>query len=264
MIADDPSPPGPGSPPEPSDWPVVPPAYVGVDDYEYDLAYMGVYLRLDICNRSPYLVREATLRVDGLGPGVEGAVSPKGVVTSREIRVGPLFPGVLFREELGIGAPGGITGLSFETVAADAVKLTPPDQMAPAEAYPDLAAEILGVTREEDATTIRVRVRNSGPATVERVRLSLRYFEARGETATGASESRRDRVAEWILDMPRRDWDPYRLPGPPEAAHDPAEPLLPGRSHEFTLIHRGGGPQGWAGRLAATAVEVSALKLKEK
>jgi len=259
----DPPPAGPGSRQAPSGWPVVSPGHVGVDDYEYDLAYMGVYLRLDICNRSPYLVREAVLRIDGLGPGAEGAVSPKGVVTSREITAGPLFPGVLVRKEIGIGAPGGVTGLRFETIAVDAVRLAPPEQMGPAAGYADLAAEILEVTDDDEGTSIRILVRNSGASTVDKVRLRLRYFEAGDEAAAGPSGPPRDQAAEWILDMPRRDWDPYRLPGPPGIC-DPAEPLPPGQTYEFTLVRHDRGPQGWAGRRDATSIEILALKLKDQ
>jgi hypothetical protein len=266
---------------EPSGWPVVSPHHIGVDDYEYDLAYMGVYLRLEIVNRSPYLVREAMLRVDGLGPGGEGAVTHGGVVASKEIRVGPLFPGIPVHEEIGIGAPGGVTGLKFESLEAHAVRLTPPDQMAPAEEYPDLAAEILGVTvdpetpdlrRSEDmasgnartaeATSIHIIVRNAGPAVVDRVRLKVRYFETGDEADAGRSGSGRDQAAEWIFDMPRREWNPYGLPGPPDAVCDPADPLPPGRSHEFALVHYDGGPRGWAARRDATSIEVSAIRLK--
>jgi hypothetical protein len=281
MIIDDDPPSRPDRRQEPSGWPLVSPGHIGVDDYEYDLAYMGVYLRLEILNRSPYLVREATLRVDGLGPGAAGTTAPGGVVTSREIKVGPLFPGVPFREELGIGAPGGITGLSFESVAAQAVRLTPPDQMVPAGEYPGLAAEILdvtvdpetpdlrgceemtlGETRTAEATFIRIVVRNAGKAVVDRVQLKVRYFEAGDEAAIKGAGSRRGQVAEWIFDMPHREWNPYRLAGPPDGACDPAAPLPPGRSYEFVLAHYDGGPRGWAGRLEATSVEVCAVRLQ--
>ena len=177
-------------------WPVVTPDEIGVPDFHYDLAYMGVLLQIEICNRSSYLVREAELRIDGNAPG------SRKVVTSREIKVGPLFPGVYVREEVGIGAQGGISGVSFNSVAAQAVRLTPPDQMLPAGEYPNLTAEILDVTvdreapdlrrREDDglgeprtaeAISIRVLVRNSGPRIVERVRLKLGYFETAGEAS---------------------------------------------------------------------------------
>jgi hypothetical protein len=281
MTIDDVPPSRPDRRQEPSGWPVVSPDHIGVDDYEYDLAYMGVYLRLEILNRSPYLVREAILRVDALGPGTAGATARGGVVASRGIKVGPLFPGVPVREELGIGAPGGITGLSFESVAAQAVKLTHPDQMAPAGEYPGLAAEILdvtvdpetpdlrgceemtlGETRTAEATFIRIVVRNAGKGVVDRVQLKVRYFEAGDAAAVGGAGSRRAQVAEWILDMPRKDWDPCRLPEPPDAACDPAPPLPPGRSYEFALMHYDGGPQGWAGRREATSVEICAVRLK--
>ncbi|OGD21508.1 MAG: hypothetical protein A2Y69_09425 [Candidatus Aminicenantes bacterium RBG_13_59_9] len=241
---------------KPSAWPIVLPDEIGVPDYECDLAYMGFNLRLKICNNSPYLVHRAELRVDGRGPG-----SWK-VVTSREVRVGPLFPGVRTVEEVGIGAQGGITGLGFSCLAAEAVRLTPPDQMVPAAEYPELAAKILDVTADREATAIRIRVRNAGPAVVERVRLKISYFEtARGEAKGGEAGPRPIPVAEWILDMPRREWDPYDLPDSPEAACDPADPLPPGQTYEFTLRHCGGVPCDWAGVREATAIEVTELKL---
>ena len=59
-------------------------------------------------------------------------------------------------------------------------------------------------------------------------------------------------IAEWILDMPRAEWDPHRLPAAPDAVCDPADPLPPGQAHEFTLVHYDGGPHGWAGCLCIT------------
>jgi hypothetical protein len=151
--------------------------------------------------------------------------------------------------------------------------------MVPASSYPDLVAEVIDVAVDDEApdlrkpdedwpgrpstaTVIRIRVRNSGPATVERVRLKLSYFEAGDEAAAGPTGPPRDSVAEWILDMPRREWNPYQLPEPPEAVCDPADPLGPGQSYEFALVHYDGGPHDWAGSLEATSVEVVALKLR--
>jgi len=176
----------------PPEWPVVSPGNIGVPDFKADLAYMGFYLELKIRNSSSYLVREAVLRIDGKGPGIEGQITRNGVVPSREVKVGPLFPGVDVVEEVGIGARGGINGLDFITISARAVRLTPPEQMRPAAEYPGLTAEVFEVSvdenamdfrrREDDglgeprtasATSIGVRVRNSGPATVDRVRMSM-------------------------------------------------------------------------------------------
>ena len=212
---------------DPLIWPVVTPGNIVIADFEYDLAYMGVYLRLEICNRSPYLVREAELRVDGRGQKVQK------IVTSETITVGPLFPGVHVHEEVGIGAQEGISGVAFESVAASAVGLTPPSDMVPAGAYPGLLAEIVEVTTDEEAldlrwseddhppttvaTSIYIRVRNTGPAVVERARFGAGVFEAGADPAGGQAHSPRDPVAEWILDMPRADWNPYRLPAAPHA-----------------------------------------------
>lgn len=269
----------PAGPDDPSEWPVVSPNDIGVAELDSDLAYMGLYLKLEIRNNSSYLVREAELRIDGKGPGIPGRVTPRGVATTREIKVGPLFPGVYAHEEIGIGAQGGITGVSFDFVTARAVKLTPPGQMVPASEYPGLVAEIIGVAVNRDvpdlrkpdddgagqppvATVVRIRVRNSGATTVERVRLKLQYFDDGAGDAGGSSGPRRDLVAEWVLDMPRREWNPYQLPEPPDAVCDPADPLRPGQSYEFTLVHYNGGPHDWSGRLDATAVEVVELKLR--
>jgi hypothetical protein len=121
--------------------------------------------------------------------------------------------------------------------------------MVPASEYPKLSAEILDVTVDREATAIRIRVRNAGPAVVDRVRLKVQYFEtARGEVKGGEAGPRPIPVAEWILDMPRREWDPYDLPDSPEAACDPADPLPPGQTYEFTLRHCGGVPYDWAYR----------------
>ena len=97
---------------------------------------------------------------------------------------------------------------------------------------------------------------------VERVRLKLQYFETGDEATGGPAGPQREPVAEWILDMPRREWNPYELPGPPDAACDPADPLPPGQAYEFTLVHYDGGPRGWVGRRAAVSVEVCELKLR--
>lgn len=263
----------------PPEWPVVSPGNIGVPDFKADLAYMGFYLELKIRNSSSYLVREAVLRIDGKGPGIEGQITRNGVVTSREVKVGPLFPGVDVVEEVGIGARGGINGLDFITISARAVRLTPPEQMRPAAEYPGLTAEVFEVSvdenamdfrrREDDglgeprtasATSIGVRVRNSGPATVDRVRLKLTYWEEGRAGAAGSSDLYE--AAEWIFDMPRKDWNPYQLPDAPDAAITPADPLLSGQSFEFTIVHYDGGPHDWAGCLDATSVEVTELRLR--
>jgi len=267
MTANDNPPSRPDSRNDLAPWPIVSPDEIVIAEWDWDMAYMGVYLKLEICNRSPYLVREAELRIDGRAQGVPG------IATSREIRTGPLFPGVFVHEEIGIGARGGIGGVSFNFVSAHAVRLTQPDEMVPAAEYPALAAEILDVTIDKetpdprssegefltaDRTAIHVRIRNGGTAVVERARLMLLYFEA-GRDETGKQPSL---VANWIFDAPRREWDPYRLPAAPEAVCDPAPPLPPGQSYDFTLVHYGGGPHGWAGCREATSVEVCELKLR--
>jgi hypothetical protein len=275
MTLDDDSSVPPGSAKDPSAWPEVSPDKIGVPDFTSDLAYMGFYLKLEIVNGSPYLVREAELRIDGTGPGSRMAV------TSREVRVGPLFPGVWFHAEVGIGAQGGITGLIFNSVAAHAVRLTPPSEMVPASQYSNLVAEIVEVADEQElpdlrenedyvsagprtavGTVIRVRVRNGGPAVVDRVRLCLRYFETAGEAFRPKTEAGWGPVAEWIFDMPRRDWNPYGLRHVPHAACDPADSMPPGRTYEFTVVHYEEGPRDWARRLDATSVEVLELKLR--
>ncbi len=259
-------------------WPVISRNDVGIPIVETDLAYMGFYLRMEIKNFSSYLVREAVLRIDGKGPGIPGQITPDGVVTSREIKVGPLLPGVFFHEEIGIGARGGINGYSFDTVSVQAVGLTPPDQMKPAGEYPGLTSEIIEVTKvdevpdlrrpEDDragvtptapAITIRIRVCNTGRETVDRVRLRLSYFDDGGAGSGGSWVP--VEVADWILDMPRPDWNPYRLPDPPDAVIEPADPLMPGRSYEFTIVHYDRGPDEWAGGLDATKVEVIGQRL---
>jgi hypothetical protein len=275
MILDDNSLSRSGFTEDPVVWPEVSPENIVIAEWDWDLAYMGVYLRLEICNRSPYLVREAEIRIDGCGQTVQR------VVTSRQVKVGPLFPGVYVYEEVGIGAREGISGLSFNSVMARAVRLTPPAEMVPAAEYPALSAEIVDVTTDEEApdlrggkgdvsseppaavaTAIRIRVRNAGPAVVERARLKLHYFEAGSEPTGGKTGLQRDSVAEWVFDMPRKEWNPYQLPPAPEAACDPADPLPPGQVYEFTLVHYAGGPHGWAGCLEAVSVEVCALKLR--
>lgn len=259
-------------------WPVVSPDDIGVPDFEADLAYMGFNLRLKIRNSSSYLVREAALRIDGKGPGIPGQATRGGVVTSREVKVGPLLPGVYVCEEVGIGAQGGINGLGFVTLSAQAVRLTPPDLMRPAADYPALTADIIDVGADDDAPDLRrregdwlgeprtapalflrIRVRNSGPAIVDRVRLKLTYFDD-GGAGSGRTWDPAE-VADWILDMPSRDWNPYQLPDSPDASIEPAEPLPPGESYEFTLAHYDGGPNEWAGRLDATKVEVVEVRL---
>ena len=259
---------------DPSAWPVVSPSDIVIPDFDYDLAYMGVSARLEICNRSPYLVRAAEVRVDGIGRTVQK------VVTSRFVVVGPLLPGVRVIEEVGVGAREGISGLRFESLAARAVRLTPPSEMMPASQYPGLAAEITSVTVDEEApdprwpegpwagpqpvaiaTAIRIRVRNTGPAVVDRARLKLVYFEVGAGAKGGAPSPEPDPVAEWILDMPRGDWSPYRLLAAPHAFCTPAGPLLPGEAHEFALTHYDGGPRDWPGTLDALSLEVRGVKL---
>ncbi|MBN1998276.1 hypothetical protein JW935_12025 [candidate division KSB1 bacterium] len=252
----------------PEVWPVVAPEDVRVAEYESDLAYMGFYLKLKIANRSPYLVREAVLRIDGFVGGFHQ------VNASQEVKVGPLFPEIYVHEEVGIGARGGITGLRFNSVSADAVRLTPPSQMVPAPEYPQLEAEILKLNVEKEeaeswensneysdeiptviGTSICFRVRNSGPAVVERVRLKLRYFENADELKIPPRA-----VAEWIFDMPRRGWNPYRIPGQLDVFGDPVDQLLPNHAYEFTIKHYNPGPVDWARRRDALSIEVLELK----
>jgi hypothetical protein len=57
---------------DPPAWPQVSADKIGIPDFTSDLAYMGLYLKLEILNNSPYLVREAELRIDGTEP--EGLV----------------------------------------------------------------------------------------------------------------------------------------------------------------------------------------------
>ena len=114
MILDDDPTTTPDPQEDPSGWPIVSPGDIVVAEWDWDLAYMGVYLRLEICSRSPYLVREAVLRIDGKGQGSDR------VVASRWAKVGPLLPGVRVREEVGISAQGGIGGVSFTSVRASA------------------------------------------------------------------------------------------------------------------------------------------------
>ncbi|HSQ79405.1 MAG TPA: hypothetical protein VLN41_02325 [Candidatus Bathyarchaeia archaeon] len=261
------------------EWPVVSPNEIGVAEFDADLAYMGYFLKLEICNRSPYLVREATLHIEAQGPGMPGMETTRGVATTRDLTVGPLFPGAYYHEEIGIGARGGITGFSFDFAKPRAVKMTPPGQMIPASEYPALAAELIDAAVDEDpsdlyrpdderpgshaeAKVLRIRVRNAGPSTVDRVRLKLEYFDA-GVPAGGASGPERRSVTEWILDMPRKDWNPYRLPAAPDAAFEPADPLPPDGSYEFDLVQDNGGPREWAGRLDATSIQVLELKLRQ-
>jgi hypothetical protein len=246
---------------------------VGVPDFHYDLAYMGVYLQLEVCNFSPYLVGEAEVRIDGFAPGTQK------VVTSRTVTVGPLLPQILTRAEVGIGAPGGIGGTRFETVRVHPVGLTPPEEMVPAEQYPALLAQVLDVAFDPEAPdrreriqgpdtdlpldkrhTIRIGVRNEGPSVVKRARLELTFFQIVTESAAGQPARRCD-LGNWILDMPRAGWDPYRLPRPGDAVIDPAPPLPPGQSHEFTLVLHGGGPRDWSGSRDALSVVVREVKL---
>jgi homoserine O-acetyltransferase len=93
-------------------------------------------------------------------------------------------------------------------------------------------------------------------ATVERVRLRLGYVGTDDEEAVAPSGLPLTLVASWILDMPRAGWNPYRLPAPPNATCEPADPLHPGEAHELTLVHYHGGPHGWAGCPGAVSVEV--------
>jgi hypothetical protein len=258
-------------------WPVVSPSEVWIAQFDWDLAYMGVYLRLQVCNFSAYLVRETEIRVDAL------AQATQRVLTSRVLRVGPLLPGVRVHEEVGIGAREPIGGLRFDTVVVRAVSLTPPREMVPAGEYPALRAEVVGVDFDPEApdlrrragdwpgdlpTTarhaIRIRVRNAGSATVERARLKVRYFDAGVEAASGQAGAQREPVAEWVLDMPREGWSPYLLPAAPDAACEPADPLAPGQAHDFTLTHYGGGPHGWTGSIDAVSVAVSEVRLRPR
>ena len=199
MVDDGPSA-RPGIAGDPLIWPVVTPGNIVIADFEYDLAYMGVYLRLEICNRSPYLVREAQLRVDGRGQTVQK------IVTSETITVGPLFPGVHVHEEVGIGRG-----------RESAAWLSSPSQRVPSDSHrrptrnlrariPACWREIVEVTTDEEAldlrwseddhppttvaTSIDIRVRNTGPAVVERARLGLEYFEAGAYSAGGHTRIR--------------------------------------------------------------------------
>jgi hypothetical protein len=60
-----------------------------------------------------------------------------------------------------------------------------------------------------------------------------------------------------MADSPSRSDEP----APPGAACDPADPLPPGQTYEFTIVHYEGGPRDWARRLDATSVELLELKL---
>ncbi len=261
-------------------WPTVSPGFIRIEEWDWDPHYMGVDLRLEICNRSPYLVREAELRVNGTGPGDPAAGVRGGLVASRTIKVGPLFPGVYVHEDIGLGAQGGITGVGFDPVAARAVPLAPPDELLPAAEYPGLSAEVLevvaevevpdlrepdGASREggasAEAALIRVRVVNGGPSVIDRVRLKVAYLGAGGGPAEGPAASPPSPVAEWILDMPRADWNPYRVADGPGAGYAVADPLPPGRAQEFTIVHYGRGPVEWAARLEATAVTVEGIRV---
>lgn len=261
-------------------WPIVSPGFIRIEDWDWDPHYMGVDLRLEICNRSPYLVREAELRIDGTGPGDPAVGIRGGLVASRTVKVGPLFPGVFVHENVGLGAQGGITGVSFDPVAARAVPLASPDELIPAAEYPGLSAEVLEVIAEAevpdlrtpgpggpgptdmtDAATIRIRVVNRGPSAVDRVRLKVTYFGSGQSSTPDSLPSRPELVAEWILDMPREDWNPYDPAGRSDGGYEIADPLPPGRAREFTIVHYGRGPQDWAARLEATAVEVTGTRL---
>lgn len=275
---------GPGEPNDPREdravWPVVAPSFIRIEEWDWDPHYMGVDLRLEICNRSPYLVREAELRVDGTGPGDPAAGVRGGLVASRTVKVGPLFPGVYVHEAIELGARGGITGVSFESVAVRAVGLTPPEELIAPAAYPGLSAEVVEVGGETEApdlrepggeggrdvataeaATIRVRVVNGGPAVVDRVRLKLSYFGPVESPEAGSSTPRLEPAAEWVLDMPRADWNPYRVAAGPGAGYALADPLPPGRAHEFTIVHFGRGPREWAAGVDATKVEVTGLRV---
>lgn len=256
-------------------WPVVSAGRIGVVDFEYDLAYMGVYVRLKVRNSSPHLVREAELRIDAYGQ------TARRVVTSRKLLVGPLFPGEDVPAEQGIGDRAGVSGLRFEGVAAHAVSLTPPGDMGLASAYPGLVAEVVEVGEDDDAPdlrvppdhqsgeaptasgiVIRIRVRNGGAATVERARLRLLYFDEAGGATQGRQGAPQEPDTEWIFDMPHADWNPYRVRGAPGATYELADPLPSGGVHEFAIVHYNGGPHGWAGRLDATSVEVCGIRLR--
>ena len=103
---------------DPPAWPVVSASDIRIAEWDWDLAYMGVYLRLEICNSSPYLVREATLRIDGRGQ------TAQRVVATRELKVGPLFPGVYVHYN---GGPHGWAGcLDALSVQVCEVKLGAP------------------------------------------------------------------------------------------------------------------------------------------
>ena len=258
-------------------WPSVSPRLIGVAEWDWDPAYMGVYLRLEICNNSPYLVREATLRIDGRGQTVQR------VVASRDVRVGPLFPGVYHHEEVGIGDPAGISGVSFDVLAACAVGLGPPGEMVQAAEYPGLIAEVAGVEAEAEvpdlrvsdaqflhvpttaiAATIRIRLRNTGPSTVDRTRIQLLYLGARHEDTADGGETQDEEapVARWILDAPRSDWNPHQQFGAADTPWESAPPLAPGDTHEFTVVHYGSGPHEWPADARATRVEVLGLALR--
>lgn len=258
-------------------WPIVPPGLIRIEEWDWDPHYMGVDLRLEIRNRSPYLVREAELRIDGTGPGDPAAGVRGGLVASRTVKVGPLFPGVSVRENIGLGAQGGITGVSFEPVAARAVVLTPADELILPSAYPSLIAEVVEVAAEvevpdlrepggenrEEAALIRVRVVNGGPSVVDRVRLKVAYLGAGCGSGPGQGPATTfpSPVAEWVLDMPRPDWNPYRVADEPDAGYALADPLPPGRAHEFTIVHYGRGPVEWPARPEATAVTVEGVRV---
>ncbi len=97
-----------------------------------------------------------------------------------------------------------------------------------------------------------------GPAVVERARLKILYYD------DADAQPGRPRVpdTEWILDMPRQGWDPYRLRLAPGASCDPADPLAPGQDYEFAVTHYGGGPHGWPARTDTTAVEVCEVRTR--
>ncbi len=249
---------------------MVSPSEIAIADWDWDLAYMGVYLRLEICNRSRYLVREATLRIEGQGRG------GLGVVTSRLVHMGPLFPGVRVHEEVGVSAQGGIGGIGIETLAAHAVGLTPPALLMPAHEYTGLVAEIAEVAcggevpdlrvpagggAMTSGKSIRVRVRNDGPLTVHRTRIRLRYFDVADDGDESPDSPSLRQVAEWHLDVPARDWNPHCLSGQPRAVCTPAPPLPPGGTYAFTLVHYGGGPHEWAGTSGSTRVDVLGVRV---
>jgi hypothetical protein len=105
-------------------------------------------------------------------------------------------------------------------------------------------------------------LRNSGPRVVERVRLKLGCFETAGGMTAGPAGPCGLPDTEWILDMPRKDWNPCQLSRPPDAPYEAADPLMPGQDYEFAIVHYDGGPHDWARCRGAVSVEVCELKLQ--